>query len=448
MRRVLCLMYHFPPVGGAAVQRNAKFVRYLPEFGYEPVVLTGPGPGSTNWWTPRDESLEADVPANVTVRRLQGSEPASSGRLKAALERRLMLREPAEKWWIENAVRERGNGLADVDVVFGSLVPYGSGEATARLARALGKPWVVDLQDPWALDEMWLYPSELHRKVDLRRMRNILTAADAVIMNTPEAVTRVRDAFPALESKLVASIPNGFDAADFRGEAPTRNDGKFRIVHTGYLHTSQGLRLRRTRSVRKLLGGSAAPVDILPRSHVYLIDAVNQLLAEDPSLHERLELVFAGVASDADREVAERCPVAKMLGYVPHRQTVELLRSADLVFLPMHDLPDGWRAGLVPGKTYEYLAAGRPILAAVPDGDARDLLAESGIAHLCRPTDVDAMKNIVSDEIAKARRGEDPPAPRSDVIARYERRRLTEDLAGVLSSVLGERHRRPTASPR
>lgn len=435
MRRVLCLMYHFPPFGGAAVQRGVKFVRYLPEFGYEPVVLTGPGLAS-NWWTPRDESLESEVPEEITVHRLAGPEPPSSGRWRAAVERRLMLPDPREKWWVENAARQRPEDLGDVDLVFGSLVPYATAEAAARLARTLGKPWIVDLQDPWALDEMWLYPTELHRRIDLRRMRKILAAADAVIMNTPEAVARVRYQFPELQSKIVVSIPNGFDAADFGGDPPQRPDPKFRIVHTGYLHTSQGLRLRRTRRIRRIVGGTAAPVDILTRSHVYLVEAVNRLLADDPSLESLVEAVFAGVASEADLDVAARSPVVKMIGYVPHRETVALVRSADLLFLPMHDLPDGWRAGLVPGKTYEYLAAGPPILAAVPDGDARDLLAEAGNAYLCRPDDVNAMTHIIRAQIERFRKGEAPPAAREDVVARYERRRLTEDLANLFTRVL------------
>jgi glycosyltransferase involved in cell wall biosynthesis len=348
-----------------------------------------------------------------------------------------MMREPFDKWWVENVVRQRVDGVGDVDIVFGSLVPYVTGEATARLAHALGKPWIVDLQDPWALDEMWLYPTELHRRIDLRRMRKVLALADAIVMNTPEAVERVRRAFPELQRKVVVSIPNGFDGEDFASAEPMRNDDKFRIVHTGYLHTSQGLRLRQTRPIRRILGGSAAPVDILTRSHVYLIDAINSLLTDDPSLATTLEVIFAGVASEADRAVSARSPVVKMLGYVPHRETVPLLRSADLLFLPMHDLPEGWRAGLVPGKTYEYLAAGPPILAAIPDGDARDLLTEAGNAYLCRPADVAAMKRIIRAEIARFRRGEAPPAPRPDVIARYERRRLTEDLATVFTTVLG-----------
>jgi hypothetical protein len=71
---------------------------------------------------------------------------------------------------------------------------------------------------------------------------------------------------------------------------------------------------------------------------------------------------------------------------------------------------------------------------------------EVGTAQLCRPTDVSAMAEIISGELARFRRGEPPPAPRADVIARYERRRLTEDLAGLFSRVLSphERSSRPT----
>ena len=104
------------------------------------------------------------------------------------------------------------------------------------------------------------------------------------------------------------------------------------------------------------------------------------------------------------------------------------MRSADLLFLPMQDVPG--RAGLVPGKTYEYLAAGRPILAAVPEGDARDLLSEAG-AHVVEPTDEAGMAAVIRDEL------EHPSAPPSAPLERYEYAAVTRRLAEILDGVLG-----------
>ena len=98
-------------------------------------------------------------------------------------------------------------------------------------------------------------------------------------MSTPEAVQRLLAAFPHLADRPVVSIPNGFAAEDFDGVAPARSDDTFRIVHTGYLHTELGLQLRGSLPLRKLLHGSVPGLDILTRSHVNLVEAVNRLLA-------------------------------------------------------------------------------------------------------------------------------------------------------------------------
>ena len=111
----------------------------------------------------------------------------------------------------------------------------------------------------------------------------------------------------------------------------------------------------------------------------------------------------------------------------------------------MQDLPLGVRAGLVPGKAYEYLGSGRPILGAVPDGDARDLLIDAGNAFVCRPADVTALAEIVDTRITEWR-GELPtPEPRGDVIAPYERRRPTDRLARVLDDAVRIGVRAPAA---
>src|SRR5262249_12021847 len=108
----------------------------------------------------------------------------------------------------------------------------------------------------------------------------------------------------------------------------------------------------------------------------------------------------------------------------------------NLLFLPMQDLPPGRRAGIVPGKTYEYLGSGRRILAAVPDGDAREILEEAGGSIVCRPADVDALAAAILGEVARFESGEPAPVPAEAVVERYEYGALAERLAAAFDRLL------------
>jgi glycosyltransferase involved in cell wall biosynthesis len=433
VRRVLFLAYHFPPIGGAGVQRSAKFVRDLPAHGYEPIVITGPGSEESRW-TPVDRSLEQDIAAGTTVRRIPTQPPPTPGAWHGRANRWLGLQDPFFRWW-EEGLEAQAEG-EPADLVYASMSPFESGAAAARIAAGREIPWVADLRDPWALDEMQVYPSRVHRRADRRRMCRVLRTAAAIVANTEEAAGRIA-ALPGLESTPVIPIPNGFDALDFAGPAPERDDDAFRIVHAGYLHTELESG-RAAKALRRALGGADAGVDIGTRSHVYLLRALERLFAEEPELEGRIELHLAGVLSDRDLDVVGGARIVKAHGYLAHDETVALLRSADLLFLPMHDLPEGRRATIVPGKTYEYLASRRPILAAVPDGDARDLLARTPTATLCRPADVDAIAAAIRAAIERKARGEHLPAPPARLLERFERSRLTARLAQVFDLVVGE----------
>jgi glycosyltransferase involved in cell wall biosynthesis len=412
--------------------------RYLPDLGYEPVVLTAPRPAEERW-TPTDNSLGSGLPPHTIVRRVPGPEPPSSTGWRHRAERWLRLRDPWTRSWVEastSAGIEAAREL-DVDLVYAWMQPYHSAEAAMRIARAIDRPWVADLGDPWALDEMMIYPSGLHRRLELRLMRRLLGTASAIVMSTPEAERRIRAAFPEFEDRIVLTIPNGFDATEFLGEPPARTDGAFRIVHTGYLHTELGQHQRRSALLRRLLGGAVEGVDILGRSHVFLIEAVERIRREYPELGRRIEVYFAGVLSSRDLAVARRSPAARTLGFLAHDESLRLARSADLLFLPMHDLPEGTRATVVPSKTYEYLASGRPILAAVPDGDARDLLAAAGTALLCRPKDVDGIVAAIVEAYERSLIGRPAPLRAADLLSRYDYRNLAHQLAWVFDQLVG-----------
>jgi glycosyltransferase involved in cell wall biosynthesis len=352
------------------------------------------------------------------------------------LERLLDRRSQLARWWIEESARLGREVGRDADVVVTSCAPYETAFAGARVARALGRPWIADLEDPWALDEMRVPMSALHRAVDLRRMRSVLASASAIVMAAPEAAERVRRAFPELASRvLVTAVPIGFEPSDFPAVVRQEPDGIFRIVHTGSMHTDFGQHLRRTRLRRRIVGGSFPGLDVLTRSHVFLVQAVDRVLRADPSLEGRVELHLAGDLTPADRAVADRHPFVRPLGLLAHDETVSLMRSADLLFLPMQNLPPGARAGLIPYKTYEYLAAGRPILAAVPDGDVRDMLAPLPGTTLVRPDDIDAMARALRARIAAARSAPGGREPDVEPPAELERSRCVSRIAEVLDAV-------------
>jgi glycosyltransferase involved in cell wall biosynthesis len=438
-RRVLFLSYFFPPAGGGSAQRNVSLVNWFSSLGYEPVVITGDA-GADHYWAPVDQSLLAGRPDGARIVRLPGPEPRASGGVRRKAERLLDLSPAWYRWWIDGA-REAGLAAsAGCDLVYASLEPYETALVASAIARERGIPWGADLLDPWALDEMRLHVTGIHRRRDLRRMRRWLSDADAVIMSTREATRRARTELPEIAPAVVEPIPVGYEGPDFERPAPGRPaDGKFRIAHTGFLHTEAGQRHAKTARLRQLTGGLYTPVNLLARSALHLLSAIDRLIAEDPSLAETIEVHLAGLPTDADREVAERSPVARLRGYLSHTDTLALLRTSDMLFLPMQDLPGGRPAGLIPAKTYEYLAAGKPILAAVPRGDARDLLVEAGSARVCDPTDEVALAAHLRAEIERWRAGTPARTPHPEVVRRYERGVVARQLTGVFDDVLERR---------
>jgi glycosyltransferase involved in cell wall biosynthesis len=425
-RRILMIARQFPPIGGAGVHRSLGSVRHLPEHGYEVSVVTGPG-RRVDRWTPEDPVLLATVPEGTEIHRLEGPEPPGSTGWTGRAERWLQRPGPWLKWWLDGTVRLGSEAGAGADLIYVACAPYETAWAGARLSRRLGIPWVADLEDPWAVDEMRVHPTALHRLNDLRRMRGALASAAAIVTCAPETAAQIKRVAPSAGGGRVAAIPIGFESDAAKAEPAPHGDA-FRIVHTGSLHTELGLQHRRSARMRRLLGGSSLDVDILTRSHVFLLQAVDRVLAARPDT--RIEVVLAGDLTAGDEAAIGARPYVTRTGRLAHDETAALMRSADLLFLPMQELPPGRRATLIPYKTYEYLAAERPILAAVPDGDVRDMLAPLEHASVVRPPDVAAMAAAIEQWIARAPAADAPPQPE------LERRRLVGRIAAVLDDVL------------
>lgn len=434
---VLFLAWYFPPVGGAGVQRSLKFVRFLPDHGVRPLVLAGPAAQDSRW-APDDQSLAAEVPADLVVARPSPAPMPTRGQ-------RLRWRVTGE----QNAVREhwrrfaldQGPRLAAAHgarAIFVTLGPFECLHGALELGERLSLPVVADLRDPWAFDEMRAYGHRLQRHCDRARMLRQLARCRAVVMNTPTAQDLLRRHI-ALDPARVHCITNGYDAEDFAGPAPTAaGSAPFSIVHTGYLHCDAAQQQDARSPLRQLLlGGQRRDVDLWGRTHRYLLAALERLQTAEPALAARTELHLHGVLSAADLQGIERSPVrarVRTFGYRPHDETVQAMRRADLLFLPMQGLPKGQRATIVPGKTYEYLASQRPILAAVPAGDARDFVQQAAAGDPVAPHDVDGLFAALRTRIAAGRA---PDRALGPAVQRFERRALTQQLADVLRAAAG-----------
>lgn len=432
--RVLFIAYYFPPLGGAGVQRSQKFVRYLPDYGVLPSVLTGPIAEGTRWG-PLDQTLSAEIPADTQIHRVTSALPPPGNRRMEKLRRWIGLDGVFRKWWVPGIVEAGKAAYQGERVILATMSPFESAEAASVLSRELGIPWIADLRDPWALDEMMIYPSAWHRNREIARMARDLSSAAIIIMNTHAAADAVRKRIPSLASKRIEVITNGYDEADFRTPVTARTDGKFRIVHSGSLHSAGGLALRGSR-LKRLLGGVQPGVDILTRSHHVLLAALDRWTRQRPEVRDKVEVVFAGTVSKEDQAIADQSPVSSLVrftGYLPHLQSTDLIRTADLLFLPMHSLPPGTPSLIVPGKTYEYAATGRPILAAVPDGDVHRILGACGTGLICRPEDEAGMAELLDRAYGASESG----SPLSEgfcpeAIQSYERRGLTRRLADII----------------
>ncbi|MCC7398050.1 MAG: glycosyltransferase [Planctomycetes bacterium] len=433
--RALIVAYYFPPKGGAGTQRFAKFAKFLPAHGVEPVVLTV-DEGLRSEHAPIDDQSLLEQTRCEVLRVPPPPRATSMQRLR----RRLRLHVDEDEW--AAAAAERALAAArerKFDVCVTTLSPYANYTIGARLQQELGVPWVVDLRDPWALDAWRVYPTPLHARRDLARLARVLRQADFVIANVPEA----RRAFLDLgaDPARTVVIPNGYDDEDFadvaaQGADPAR---PFTLVHMGTFHPADlppGLTRNRWRRVRH------RQIEPLGRTGYYLLHAVAAWLGANPAARARLAVRLFGRADASHERLIDALGIGDVVrteGYLPHRESIAALAAADAVFVPLHGLPAGERALVVPGKLYEALASERPVLAALPEGDGADLVRRLDAGLVAGATDVAAIAAALGTLVTAWQRGAAHRGCARDRLVGFSRRRLTGLLAQVLTAAAGGR---------
>ncbi len=446
-RRVLLVTYPFPPVGGAGVQRVTKFVKYLPRHGWDVSVLTVANPSVPL----HDHSLLRDIPPGTVVRRARSLEPgyalkasvaAGDGAAKKAGGARqlvtgflrragtLALQPDPQILWLPGAVAEGKRLLRQLrhDIVLVSGPPFSSFLIGAALGRAARLPLVLDYRDEWTISNAYWENKRLDpvsRAVQGRMQRRAVRAAAGLLATTRSSAEALNELARTVGPRrpAVGWIYNGFDPDDFPADGPVDRaaDGRFRLTYTGTLWNLT----------------SVAPV----------VEAVRRLAAAHPDLAAGLEVVFAGrrVGAQAEHVAALRtlsCAVVEH-PYLDHTAAVRLMQTSQALLLLLSDLPGAGR--VVPAKLFEYMAAGRPMLAVAPRGEAWDLLAGHPGTGRYEPADVAGVAGWLERAVRDHRTGRVSDGDGWDV-SPYTRGNEAGQLAAFLTSSLG--HCRPDLSAR
>ena len=448
-RPFLFLSYLFPPRGGACVQRSLKFAKYLPPFGWRPLIVANGGTAEDKVTKIQDPTLLKDLPADTVVRytTLTDRERRRYHGRTSKVRQRLAATDPMG-WWAAPAVRTALELAAEhkPEAIFVTMSPFTAAEAGIRLKQTLNLPLILDLRDPWALDETKIYPTRLHAWRDWAAMKRALAAADLVVMNTPESATAAVEAFKLPATTRVISLTNGFDADDFTRASSVNIDPAphdvLRIVHTGMFHSELAQvwdRLFQRKGIVDRIKHPRRLINLWSRTPRYLLQAIEHLVQQRKVPADKIELVLVGELTDGDKALVEQSAVAgmvKVLGYRTHEESVAWVKSADALFLPLHTPLDGGPARIVPGKAYEYLGSGRPILAMGPPGDMRRFVAEARAGVAIGGDDVAAAEGALEKLYAAKVEGRRLFEPDANVIARFERRELSRRLAAELENTV------------
>lgn len=397
--KVLILAYLFPPIAGGGIPRPLKFCKYLPEYGWNTVVLTV----DPSYHVSLDESLLEQVPAQTPVYRAKefnpyetlnrlrttknggappsfsSSSPSSSQRFKASLFQLIknaknhVLVPDDHVLWVPFAVRKGMQAIREqkIDVIYSTSGPYSSHLVGRALQKRTGLPWIADFRDPWT--------QNMHRsgifwreKAEEKMEKSVMTHADVVLTVTRTFAENFKAKYPQIQRLEV--IHNGYDPEDYTKIESQPVPDRFVLAYTGVFYQKRNPRL--------------------------FLQAVSELVNEGVVNQRHLLIRFAGVfdypGQSENREAVEKYglkDVVETPGYLPHQDSLSLLKSADVLLLFGDTAPGS--GAYIPGKVYEYMAVQRPILALSRKGETSSIVENLHLGKVVDPEDKEAMKTAV-----------------------------------------------------
>ena len=430
---ILIVSYLFPPRGGVGVQRIAKFVKYLPENGFQPIILTVQKPEGS---VAQDASTLDEISKDVQIIRTKSFEPyhiyralggkrlqddpsfrgelvaggTSKGllaRLYFEYQRRYLIPDP-KIGWLKPAIKA-ADGIFDKNSP--KIILSTSPEATAHLiamnlSKKFNVPFVADFRDPWISGFYSLNRPPNAAEKDKSLEREVLRSAESVTVVMNSYIDGFLKNHPDIDKSKFSIIPNGFDESDYENLKP-RKFTNFTLAHTGSIYHQ--------------------------RSPVPLFKAVKLFLENNPDAKDKFNLLLMGRIDTSFLKIADDMGISKNLSvedFSNHKAALSTQLGADALLILSE--------GMMTAKIYEYLRAKKPVIGIAPDGELHQQIAEWGIGKAFKPDQISSIAEFIKTLYDNWSLKKHPIMPdfKSVDLNQYQRSYQAKQLADILRSPL------------
>ena len=451
-KKVLFIAYYFPPIGGSGVQRSIKHVRYLPQFGYKPVVVTVKNGHNFAY----DFNMLKEIPKGIKVYRSNSGEKLwlrkiiekvskCMSSVKKAINRsnvksnnnnskiqvnnvnKKSLKDKLFTWleynyyvpdtkirWYKHAVKDIKKRVLkeeDIDIIYSTSGPYTDHLIALQIKKKTQLPWVADFRDPWIGYKAIIgryNEKRIAKEADMEK--EVVTQADVVI-NVTEPITEMyKQRYPEFSSKFI-TITNGFDKNDVEIIETNNVIDKFKMCYTGVMMSGES-----------------------PES---LIKVLEEISEENQQFYEDLSLNITGFVEDIYKDMFLQSKLKdkiKINSYVEHSKAIKIMKEASINLIILPDEEESKK--IYTGKIFDYIMANRPILGIFPeDGIAADLINNCNIGRAVNHNKGELIKEYILEIYEKFKKGESLDTDSQNKCAQFDRVNISKQLARVFDDV-------------
>jgi hypothetical protein len=435
MKNLLIIAYYFPPSGGPGVQRVLKHVKYLSEFGWNPIVLTV----ENGQFPARDESLLAQIPDSTPVYRshifepydiyrfLTGKKPGSAIDVNTIKkdEQKIGLKEKiaeliratffipdARMAWLFSANKQIKEIIKEykIDAVYSSSPPYTCSLIARNFKRKYKCCWVAGFRDPWtdfiSSPKRWFLPKAIDKAMEF----SVFNEADSVECAWEGIIKDALGKYPKLNKDKFYHVPNGFDSSDFPIVEIKRNN-KFTVTYTGSMYGR--------------------------RNPASFFDALELLIKNKKIKPDEIHLRFVGRFGSEVEDMFLNSSFSdsiEKISYVPHHKSLEYLMTSDALLLVVDESKESDE--IVPGKVYEYIGVKKPIIAIAPkDSAIAKLMLETKSGMIAHQSEIEKTADIIYNYYSDWKEGTHNFCPDESIIYNYERKEAARKLAELLNKL-------------